>query len=171
MLDGQITEELHPVGSLGQLSAFCCELLEFDGSHLGAVLLALALTLCLCVVELVFDKGRCSPIFSRGRATQEQVSASRHVPHSSWSWQPSQSKDPDDQQRQPPPSITISRCNYRNMHAGMSSSMLPIPMQLPIAIALRPQRAAAGRVQQRHGNNIRACVHRVRSFLANLSGK
>jgi hypothetical protein len=51
-----VAEELHAVAALRQGDALIDEALELDGFHLGAVLLALALTLGLLVgVELTLD--------------------------------------------------------------------------------------------------------------------
>ena len=55
-LDGLIAEELQAVAALDQRDAFGRQTLEFDRSHFGAVLLALALPLrLLVIVELAFD--------------------------------------------------------------------------------------------------------------------
>jgi hypothetical protein len=53
---GLVTEQLHAIAALDQQDAFGCELFEFNGLYLGAVLLALAAALRLLVaVEHALD--------------------------------------------------------------------------------------------------------------------
>src|SRR5262245_6960568 len=70
-LDGLIAEEFQAVAAFDQRDAFGRQALEFDRSYFRAVLLALALALCLfVVVELAFNTVSCTMEKVDGRPQQ-----------------------------------------------------------------------------------------------------